>query len=252
MEKNKLYIYCLGKQDFERVTIGLQEYLLKKVSQEDGNDVLLLFEPASPIYTLGALAHGRSEEEFILRKNDAKIIDVSRGGSITYHGPGQIVGYPIIDLANRKYGCGGFMERFEQGMLSVVRDIGVKEAKIIPEPMDDPRVGKNIKKRQFAVWHQDDNGTLSKIVAFGVRFPEMRYTMHGFALNVSTNLQYFKDINPCGFKDKGAISIEQLLGNTPSLGSIIPIIAKQLASALDYNEYEMCMWNDKVLKAAVS
>lgn len=151
------------------------------------------------VYTLGK--SGKEQNLLIdsiqLRAKHAKFYKTNRGGDITYHGPGQIVGYPIIDLEAFGLGIRTYIENLEE---SIIRNIA--------------RYGLEGKRLEGAtgVWLDIDKaGKTRKIGAIGVR--ASRYiSMHGFAYNVNTDLNYFDYINPCGFTDKGVTSLEKELG----------------------------------------
>lgn len=169
--------------------------------KKDGSkheDVLILCEHPS-VYTLGKSGNATnmllSEER--LKDINASLYRTNRGGDITYHGPGQIVGYPIFDLEHFNIGLKDYIEKVEEVIIRTIADYG-----IVGERLDGAT----------GVWLDADiSGKQRKICAIGVHARKY-ITMHGFALNVNTNLQYFNYINPCGFLDKGVTSISQELG----------------------------------------
>ncbi len=147
-----------------------------------------------PVYTLGK--HGKASNmllsEEALQRVGAELYHIDRGGDITYHGPGQITGYPIFDLEQLGIGLKQYIYNIEEIVIRVLADYGIQGFRI------DGATG---------VWVENN-----KICAIGVR--ASRYvTMHGFALNVNTDLRYFSYINPCGFTDKGVTSLQQELGH---------------------------------------
>ncbi len=147
-----------------------------------------------PVYTLGK--HGKASNmllsEEALQRVGAELYHIDRGGDITYHGPGQITGYPIFDLEQLGIGLKQYIYNIEELIIRVLADYGIQGFRI------DGATG---------VWVGNN-----KICAIGVR--ASRYvTMHGFALNVNTDLRYFSYINPCGFTDKGVTSLQQELGH---------------------------------------
>lgn len=158
--------------------------------------VLLLCEH-NPVYTLGKSGHEENMlagNEF-LKERGATFYHIDRGGDITFHGPGQLVGYPILDLEREKIGLREYIHSLEQAVIDTVAGYGIHGERI------DGAAG---------VW-LTDSGRLRKICAFGVR--ASRYvTMHGFALNVNTDLCWFEYINPCGFSDRGVTSLQKELG----------------------------------------
>jgi lipoyl(octanoyl) transferase len=177
----------------------------KKSSKEAaGNSIkdlngTLIFVEHPHVYTLGKSG---SENNLLLdyiqlRAKDASFYKIDRGGDITYHGPGQIVGYPIFDLEEMNIGLKEYIYRLEESIIRSVGELGLTAARL---------------EGGTGVWFDPDiNGKARKICAIGVR--ASRYvTMHGFAFNVNTDLSYFNNINPCGFTDKGVTSLEKELG----------------------------------------
>jgi lipoate-protein ligase B len=143
------------------------------------------------VYTLGRSADGSnilaSEEE--LREAGIDVVQTNRGGDVTFHGPGQLVGYPIIDLASRKKGALWYVNGLEDVLIGVLHDYGIEGSR---------------SSVNRGVWVGD-----SKIAAIGVRITR-QITMHGFALNVRTDLQYYQGIVPCGLSGKGVLSMHLL------------------------------------------
>lgn len=136
--------------------------------------------------------------EEVLKEKNVELYHTDRGGDITYHGPGQLVGYPIIDLENFQIGLKEYIHRLEEAIILLLSN----HYKIISERMPGAT----------GVWIDSGiPGKARKICAIGVRSSRF-ITMHGFALNVHTQLDYFNLINPCGFVDKGVTSIEKELG----------------------------------------
>lgn len=191
--------------------LSKQEALFDRSIQlkKDGSkheDVLILCEHPS-VYTLGKSGNATnmllSEER--LKAINASLHRTNRGGDITYHGPGQIVGYPIFDLEHFNIGLKDYIEKVEEVIIRTIADYG-----IVGERLDGAT----------GVWLDADiSGKQRKICAIGVHARKY-ITMHGFALNVNTNLQYFNYINPCGFVDKGVTSISQELGKTINMQEV--------------------------------
>ena len=156
-----------------------------------------------PVYTLGKSGHESNmlvSDEF-LRSIGASYFHTDRGGDITYHGYGQLVGYPILDL--ERLGL-SLKEYVEECVIRTVAEYGIEAGRL------DGATG---------VWIEGDTPRARKICAIGVK--ASRYvTMHGFALNVTTDLRYFSYINPCGFVDKGVTSVEKETGARPSLEEV--------------------------------
>lgn len=155
-------------------------------------DTLLLLEHPH-VYTLGRNAHGENmlvSREF-LRSRGAAVFETDRGGDVTYHGPGQLVGYPIIDLTQHRRDIAWFMRSLEEVFIRVAADYGVEAGRV---------------PGATGVWVGNE-----KLVAMGVHISRW-VTSHGFAFNVNTDLRYFDWIVPCGLRDKGVTSLERLLG----------------------------------------
>jgi lipoyl(octanoyl) transferase len=142
------------------------------------------------------------------------VIDVDRGGKITYHGPGQLVGYPIIKLKNRNEVV-GFVREIETALIAVCEEFGIRAERYC---------------ERSGVWLRDSHGD-RKIAAIGIRVAQ-GVTMHGFALNVSPDLTAFDRIVPCGFSDTGVTSMAQELGREISIHEVLPVVERHLFEAL--------------------
>ena len=159
------------------------------------------------VYTLGK---NGSENNLLLdyiqlQAKDATFYKIDRGGDITYHGPGQIVEYPIFDLERIKISIKEYVHRLEEVVIMTIEEFGLKGSRL---------------EGSTGVWIDHGyQGKARKICAIGIR--ASRYvTMHGFAFNVNTDLSYFNYINPCGFTDKGVTSLEKELGNSQDFEDI--------------------------------
>ncbi len=158
------------------------------------NDLLFVEHPL--VYTLGKTGH---EENVLISEEEREELGIeyfriNRGGDITFHGPGQIVGYPILDLEQFKPDLGWYLRNLEQVIIDTVAEYGIEAGRSAGET---------------GVWVAP--GHTRKICAMGIRCSRW-ITMHGFALNVSTDLDYFNFIVPCGIQGKGATSIEKEIG----------------------------------------
>ncbi len=183
--------------------VGYQESLrlqqARVVARKAGTiaDTLLLLEHP-PVYTLGRNARREnilfSPER--LRRLGAEVFETDRGGDVTYHGPGQLVGYPILDLTRHKRDLAWYMRSLEEVFIRVAAEFGIQ-------------AGRTAGAR--GVWVGND-----KLVAMGVHVSRW-VTSHGFAFNVNTDLRFFDWIVPCGLRDKGVTSLEKLLGRTASM-----------------------------------
>ena len=180
-------------------------------------DVLLLCEHPHVI-TLGR--NGKRENllasEHVLRQKGVEFHATNRGGDITYHGPGQIVGYPILNLTNMKTDVHWYVRTLEEAMIRASADFGVTAFRI---------PGKT------GIWVEaaSENGASEeKLAAIGVHISRW-VTSHGFAYNVATDLRYFDLIVPCGISDRKATSLEKLLSRSVSLSELKPRLADHLA-----------------------
>jgi lipoyl(octanoyl) transferase len=195
----------LGRIAWERAAT-LQERLREAVLRGEGPETLLLCEH-DPVVTLGR--HARPEHLLVsrseLERRQISVQQASRGGDVTYHGPGQLVGYPIFRL---RRGLVGHLEAMAGGICSVLKDLGI--------------IGQWRRERP-GVWVGPD-----KICAFGVHVRH-RVAIHGFALNASTPADAFSPIIPCGLGDAGVTSIERLRGHSPSLAELARATAAAFA-----------------------
>ena len=178
----------------------------------------------NPVYTLGK--SGKSENMLVsepyLRSIGAEFYHIDRGGDVTYHGPGQVVGYPILDLEQLGIGLREYIDSLEEAIIGVCREWGIEAGRIAGAS---------------GVWLDGDSPRARKICAIGVR--ASRYvTMHGFAMNVNTDLKYFNHINPCGFVDKGVTSLEKELGHEVDIEQVKAQIVKHLAEKLKIEIYK--------------
>jgi len=172
---------------------------IEKKMQGLPTDNYLVFCEHPHVYTLGKSG---DEQNMLLsmiqlQAKHATFVHSNRGGDITYHGPGQVVGYPIFDLANFELGLKQYIFRIEEAIIQTLSSYQIPTTRL---------------EGSTGVWLDVGKPTCRKICAIGVR--SSRYvTMHGFALNVNTQLEYFNYINPCGFIDKGVTSMEKELGD---------------------------------------
>jgi lipoyl(octanoyl) transferase len=182
-------------------------------------DVLLLCEHPHVI-TLGR--NGKTEHlrasEGVLRQMGVTFHSTDRGGDITYHGPGQIVGYPIVDLAGIRRDVAWYVRQLEEAMIRATAEWGI-EAKRVPG--------------LTGVWVEAASGGEEKLAAIGVHLSRW-VTSHGFAYNVSTDLRYFDLIVPCGIAGKRATSLERLLGRAVPSAEAAPRLALHFAEVFDF------------------
>ena len=185
----------LGLCAYDEVWNLQKEIQAQRIAGES-EDTLLLVEH-EPVYTLGKNA----DKNHLLQHypDNVQIFQIERGGDITFHGPGQLVGYPILDLHNYKKSVSWYMRSLEQVIINTLQKYGIK--------------GKQ-KEDLTGVWIKD-----KKIAAFGVRISRW-VTMHGFALNVNTDMQYYEGIIPCGILEYGVTSMEKLLNHEVNMKDV--------------------------------
>lgn len=219
----------LGTMEYARCWQLQQElfdqYLKRKaehLSSETVGELLLVEHP--PVYTLGK--SGKSENllipEAMLRELGATFFHIDRGGDITFHGPGQLVGYPILDLEAIGIGLRAYIEGLEEAVIRTVAHYGITAGRVAGAS---------------GVWLDGEKAAARKICAIGVRSSRF-VTMHGFALNVATDLRWFDRINPCGFKDRGVTSIEKETGLKLSLEEVKPVLINNLSEILNVKIYK--------------
>jgi lipoyl(octanoyl) transferase len=180
----------------------------------------LLFCEHPPVYTLGK--SGQPEHLLInrqqLEEKGIQFVQTNRGGDITFHGPGQIVGYPIIDLEQFFTDIGKYLRFIEEVIIRVLADYGLQGAR---------------SKGETGVWLDPEvPGRARKICAMGVRCSRW-VTMHGFAINVNTDMDYFGNIVACGIADKGVTSLQQELGRPVPLQEVKAKISRYFAEVFD-------------------
>lgn len=175
----------------------------------------LIFTEHPHVYTLGKSGH----EEYLLldeaglREKNATFYKINRGGDITYHGPGQIVGYPILDLDNFFTDIHLYLRTLEEAIIRTCADYGIEAGRY---------------EGYTGVWLDADNGKARKICAMGVRASRW-VTMHGFAFNVNAELSYFGNIVPCGINDKDVTSLERELGHPLDMDEVKNKLKKHIA-----------------------
>ena len=185
----------LGLCAYDEVWNLQKEIQAQRIAGES-EDTLLLVEH-EPVYTLGKNA----DKKHLLQHypDNVQIFQIERGGDITFHGPGQLVGYPILDLHNYKKSVSWYMRSLEQVIINTLQKYGIKGEQ---------------KEDLTGVWIKD-----KKIAAFGVRISRW-VTMHGFALNVNTDMQYYEGIIPCGILEYGVTSMEKLLNHEVNMKDV--------------------------------
>ena len=198
---------------------GLQKRLVAARKANAIDDVLLLCEH-SHVITLGR--SGKREHllasDHVLQQKGVEFHATDRGGDITYHGQGQIVGYPILNLAALRRDVGWYVRMLEETMIRAAADFGIVATRV---------AGKT------GVWVALPNSTEEKLGAIGVHLSRW-VTSHGFAYNVSTDLRYFDLIIPCGIADRKATSLEKLLGRRINRASATTAVVKHFGEVFGF------------------
>jgi lipoyl(octanoyl) transferase len=187
----------------------LQKQIHQDVVNLQTENTLLLLEHPS-VYTAG-----RRTEILDRPLDDTPVIDVDRGGKITWHGPGQLVGYPIVKLKNST-DVVGFVRELETALISVCAEFGIKADRYC---------------ERSGVWVRDDKSD-RKIAAIGLRVAK-GVTMHGFALNVNPDLSAYEKIIPCGISGAKVTSLSAELGSEITINEVLPVIKKHIQPMLD-------------------
>ena len=194
-ESQKILIQDLGFKKYKSV-LSLQKKLQKQRIAGNTQDTLILVEH-EPVYTLGKNAN----KHHLLQSRDksVEVHNIERGGDVTFHGPGQLVGYPILDLRNYKKSVSWYMRTLEELTIRVLKEFDIKGSRI---------------KGLTGVWVEN-----KKIAAQGVRISRW-VTMHGFSINVCPQLSYYDGIIPCGIFDYDVTSMEECLNKKLSIKKI--------------------------------
>jgi lipoyl(octanoyl) transferase len=219
MQKQPVYFKDLGVMGYteaweyqetllkQNVEIKTRYHSAQQKQRKNSTTNYLLFVEHPPVYTLGKTGH---EENILLDETELQdrgilFVRTNRGGDITFHGPEQIVGYPILDLEKFGTDIGKYLRNLEEIVIRTLADYGIQ---------GDRSSG------ETGVWLQPGIvGRERKIAAFGVRCSRW-ITMHGFAFNVNTDLEYFEGIVPCGIKNKQVTSLARELGRQINLGEV--------------------------------
>lgn len=230
MSDKRIELYDLGYASYQPVW-DLQHSIQQKIIEEKRadqkgeltgerkNDILLFVEHPH-VYTLGK----SGKEEHLLRsltelqQLEAEFVKSDRGGDITYHGPGQIVGYPILDLDRHFTDVHKYLRFLEEVIIRTCADYGFKAERI---------------EGLTGVWINN-----MKICAMGIRCSRW-VTMHGFALNVNTDLRYFTNIVPCGIQDKKATSLQELIGHKVDINEVKEHIVRHFQEVFEVDVFSM-------------
>lgn len=193
----------------------------------------LLFCEHPPVYTLGTSGHAENllvDEDRLTNELGATFFKIRRGGDITYHGPGQLVGYPILDLDNFFTDIHRYMRLLEESIILTLADYGLQAGRI--DGLTGVWLGQGIETNP-AINFQPA-GPSRKICAMGVKASRW-VTMHGFALNVNTDLRYFNHIVPCGITDKAVTSLAAELGYEVPLDEVADHVQRHMARLFEMN-----------------
>ena len=228
MKNKKIILRDIGKSSFSDAW-EYQEDIFKKIINQkiknrsnenkmETNNFLIITEH-DPVYTIG-----KSGDISNLLLNDDEMktqgiefYKINRGGDITYHGPGQIMGYPIIDLDNFFTDINLYLRILEEVIINTLKSYDLEGFTI---------------KGETGVWVKDNNGLSKKVCAFGIRASRW-VTMHGFSFNVNPELNYFKNIIPCGITDKGVTSVSELKNRNIEMNEIKQILYKNFAESFN-------------------
>ena len=208
LTENQLKVTELGVVDYLSAW-KLQKQIHQDVVNLQTENTLLLLEHPS-VYTAG-----RRTEILDRPLDDTPVIDVDRGGKITWHGPGQLVGYPIVKLKNST-DVVGFVRELETALISVCAEFGIKADRYC---------------ERSGVWVRDDKSD-RKIAAIGLRVAK-GVTMHGFALNVNPDLSAYEKIIPCGISGAKVTSLSAEIGSEITINEVLPVIKKHIQPMLD-------------------
>ena len=216
MEKRTLNIISLGIEPYKKIW-DFQHQLHKLRVDGKIDDVFILLEH-SHVYTLGKVANRDhllvSPQKLTEEKID--LFEIDRGGDITYHGPGQIVGYPIIKLDDLYQDIHRYLRELEEVIIQTLKSYGVRGER-------HPKF--------TGVWVGNE-----KIAAIGIKVSRW-VTMHGFAFNINTDLNYFGKIIPCGISDKGVTSLEKILGQKQSIEEVKKNLLDNFMKIFNYHEF---------------
>lgn len=206
-----MHLRDLGTIDYQQAWDLQRELARERAASDDAPDTLLLLEHPS-VYTAGK----RTEPDE--RPDDGTpVVDVDRGGKITWHGPGQLVGYPIVKLAD-PVDVVAFVRRLEQALIAVCDDLGLATGRV---------------EGRSGVWRAaDDQRPERKIAAIGIRV-QGGVTMHGFEINCDADLAAFDHIVPCGIRDAGVTSLSLELGRQVTVEEVRPLAQRHVPAALD-------------------
>ena len=208
IDSSPLALKRSGLVEYEEA-LAIQRTIHSEVAAGDRPNTLLLLEHPS-IYTAGKRTLDEERPG-----NGARVLDVDRGGKITWHGPGQLVGYPIMHLPSAM-DVVAHVRRLEDVIIGVCADLGLMTERV---------------KGRSGVWFTDD-GVDRKVAAIGVRVAQ-GVTMHGFAINCNNDRSWFDRIVPCGIRDAGVTSLSEELGREVAVDEVVPLVTTHLHRVFD-------------------
>jgi lipoyl(octanoyl) transferase len=221
-----------GLVDYDDANAAMHELAESRLAGA-GEDALILLEHP-PVFTAGR----RSKADHVvwteerIRAAGAELRHIDRGGSLTFHGPGQLVGYPVLDVGRRPDAL-RFVRDLEEVVIRAAADVGVTLER------NDVQTG---------VWSGD-----RKVCAIGVRLMRMRVSLHGFAVNCTTDLSWYDAIVPCGLPDEGVTSLSELAGRTVTVAEMAPLVARRFEEVFDVRFVaEETAWPSPAAKVAAS
>jgi lipoyl(octanoyl) transferase len=230
MQNKEVEFIDWGLLDYQEAWDKQEEIFAKTLAIKHDNRVnneqnptpnYLIFTEHPHVYTLGKSGHLEYLllDEEGLKEKEATFYKINRGGDITYHGPGQIVGYPILDLDNFFTDIHLYLRTLEEAIILTLAEYGIEAGRY---------------SGYTGVWLDPDNDKARKICAMGVRASRW-VTMHGFAFNVNADLNYFVNIVPCGIDDKDVTSIERELGYKVDIEEVKQKLKRHLADLFKMN-----------------
>jgi lipoyl(octanoyl) transferase len=225
-----LEFHDLGLSDYQQTWTFQEELFNKVLDQKNHNqDNLkhhLIFCQHPHVYTLGKSGDGQNMllNYIQLQAKNASFCKTNRGGDITYHGPGQLVGYPILSLSNLGIGLKEYIFLLEESIIQTLAHYNLNGERL---------------EGAIGVWLDvESKKNTRKICAIGVRSSHW-VTMHGFALNINTDLSYFNHINPCGFTDKTVTSLEKELGRKLNFNEVSDVVLESLLRIFQFESSQI-------------
>ncbi len=220
--QNKIHLLNLGLQKYNNAW-NLQKQIFQEVTKNRNQNYLILTEHP-PVITLGKSSKEKNivTNQNVLQSENIDVVEIDRGGDVTFHGPGQIVGYPIFNLENFKKDIHWYLRSIEEIIIQTLNHFEISAGRI---------------KDLTGVWVNNQ-----KICAIGIKVTRW-VTMHGFALNVSTQLDYFNHIIPCGINDRSVTSMQEVKNQNISLEQVKEKICESFEKVfnieIENREYEI-------------